>query len=125
MTFWNLGLQSNTLFEWNTPNLGGYKYGNALNSSLDLVGILQTGNWQFYPTIGMFADKVWADESDEAILTDSAGEFFGYSGGMEIIYQTVSLSTRYNQTIVQRHADMQLDRTNEILVSVKYYLNSN
>ncbi len=120
--YWHLGAQFEVTSELNTTNLSEYRYGNVVSPSLDLVGFISAGDWQLYPMAGVFADKVWSDVDHAEKLTNSSGSFYGIGAGMEIIYQNVSVSGKMNWVTQQEHDEFQLDRANEILISLKYLI---
>jgi hypothetical protein len=125
----NFGVNSNVNFKFNGFNKDNYKYGNTLNSTINIFWQTSMGKFTFMPMIGGYFENMTLDKSkyeqngNRMIIDyiDTGGQLLFGSAGLKLFYKSMSLSLNYQKNMYsQLNGYTQLLTKNRINVGVTY-----
>ncbi len=125
----NFGVNSNINFKFNGFNKDNYKYGNTLNSTINLFWQTSIKDVTFMPLVGGYFEKMNLDKSkleqngNRVILDykDTGGTLLFGTVGLKMFYKSVSMSLNYQQNVfTQLNGYTQLLTKNRINVGLTY-----
>jgi hypothetical protein len=125
----NFGVNSNVNFKFNGFNKNNYKYGNTLNSTINVFWQTSKGKFTFMPMIGGYFENMTLDKSkyeqngNRMIIDykDTGGQLLFGSAGLKLFYKSMSLSLNYQKNMYsQLNGYTQLLTKNRINVGLTY-----
>jgi len=125
----NFGVNSNINVKFNGFNKDNYKYGNTLNSTINLFWQTSVKDVTFMPLVGGYFEKMNLDESkfeqngNRVIIDykDTGGMLLFGTVGLKMFYKSVSMSLNYQQNVFsQLNGYTQLLTKNRINLGLTY-----
>ncbi len=105
---WNVDLN----LKLNTKNSLDYQYGSTLNLVPRLFYEIKTHSFIFYPHLGLAFETGGADEDDGVPQTDTGGQMIFGSGGLDIYFKMISLSSDVRLPVYENMAEgMPVDKS--------------
>ncbi len=123
------GVNSNVNFKFNGFNKDKYKYGNTLNSTINLFWQTSKDNFTFMPIVGGYFEKMTLDKSkfeqngNRVIIDykDTGGQLLFGTVGVKLYYKSIALSLNYQQNLYSKlNGFTQLLTKNRINVGLTY-----
>lgn len=103
--FRNFGWNVDLNYKLNTKNSLDYKFGNTINLVPRVFYEYKLHSFILYPHLGVAFEKGAADEDDGLEQTDTGGQMIFGTGGLDVYYKMVSLSSDVRLPVYENMAD--------------------
>lgn len=96
----NLGLMVNGNFKANTYNRDNFKYGNTLNSTVNVFCLWNVvGHFQLVPSLGVYVEIFAKDSYDHEQIYDSGGSSWMLDGGISSYFKKIKIQLNYQYAL--------------------------
>ncbi len=110
LKFKQVGLYSNLNYKYNNFNSDGYKYGNTINSTINLFLQTKGDKITFMPIVGAYAEYLTLDKSKYEQLdtktvinyADTGGEIWFANLGLKVFAGNFTLTSEFQKVIGSR-----------------------
>lgn len=116
----NLGLNTSVSYKINSANRDKYTFGNKLSASTFLSYAMQKGKFNIVPNAGLQYENSSASKLNKASVTQTGGNLFTGSAGMELSYGQFTVGANMQLPISQRFAEGQTAMRSKGMVHLSF-----